>query len=279
MIPTNLSEKDFNCYILPHLVFSKFGPKLKVSPYKIFNYIVRVLYTGMQWRALEIDCDESGKPEISYSNIWRRHKAWYMAGCYDAIWLAESKLLYAKGLLDLSMLHVDGTKNVAKKGGQSVDYSGHKRIKGSNIVVVCEANGYPIACTEIVGASTADMGLLEPVIAALAYVESELGVETKGIVNLDSGFDSVANQQLLEEAGYKANIKKNKRNTGKTQAELDINLDQQAYAKRFTIERTFAWEDKFRRLVVRYERLDGIFLGFKMLAFILINLKDLVNTT
>ena len=45
MIPTNLSEKDFNCYILPHLVFPKFGPKLNVSPYKIFNYILWVRYT------------------------------------------------------------------------------------------------------------------------------------------------------------------------------------------------------------------------------------------
>ena len=279
MIPTNLSEKDFNCYILPHLKISKFGPKLKVSPYKIFNYILRVLYTGMQWRALEIDCDEEGKPELSFTNIWRRHKAWYTQGCYDQIWLAQSKLLHEKGLLDLSMLHIDGTKSVAKKGGQSVDYSGHKRIKGSNIVVLCEANGYPIACSEIVGATTADMGLVDPVMESLAYVESELGVSSKGIVNLDSGFDSGANEQLLEEAGYKANIKKNKRNTGKTQAELDVNLDQASYKKRFTIERTFAWEDKFRRLVVRYERLAEMFLAFKMLAFILINSKDLVNKT
>lgn len=231
----------------------------------------------MQWRALDIDLDESGKPELSYTSIWRWHRAWYSAGCYDEIWLAESKLLHEKGLLDLSMLHVDGTKTVAKKGGQSVDYSGHKKVKGSNIVVLCEANGYPITCTEVEGANMADMGLLEPVIESLDYVASELGVDSKGIVNLDSGFDSVANQQLLEEAGYVANIKKNRRNTGKTQAELDVNLDQTAYKKRFTIERTFAWEDKFRRLVVRYERLDGMFLAFKLLAFILINLKDLVN--
>lgn len=61
------------------------------------------------------------------------------------------------------MLPIDGTKTGAKKGGQSVGYSGHKKIKGSNIVVVSEANGYPIACTEIVGANTGDMGLIEPI--------------------------------------------------------------------------------------------------------------------
>lgn len=57
MIPTYLSEKDFNFYILPHLKFSKFGSKPKVPLYKIFNYILRALYTDMQWGTLEIDCD------------------------------------------------------------------------------------------------------------------------------------------------------------------------------------------------------------------------------
>lgn len=101
--------------------------------------------------------------------------------------------------------------------------------------------------------------------------------DDKPVANLDSGFDSAKNELLLTQAGYKANIKKNRRNSGKTQAQLEVGLDQAAYKKRFIIERTFAWEDKFRRLIVRYERLDSLFLAFKMIAFILITLKDLIH--
>jgi len=93
---------------------------------------------------------------------------------------------------------MDDTKSIAKKGGQNVGYSGHKRIKGSNIVVLSEGNGYPIACSEIVGANTVEINLVEPVLESLAYVKSEIEMkpcntmqpctEKQAIVNLDAGF-------------------------------------------------------------------------------------------
>lgn len=45
----------------------------------------------------------------------------------------------------------------------------------------------------------------------------------------------------------------------------------EVYKKRFVIERTFAWIDKFRALVTRYERKDVYWLGFHLIAFTLIN--------
>lgn len=43
---------------------------------------------------------------------------------------------------------------------------------------------------------------------------------------------------------------------------------------RFTMERTFAWEDKFKRLLLRFETLQIRHLGFKLMAFTLINLRE-----
>jgi transposase len=40
-----------------------------------------------------------------------------------------------------------------------------------------------------------------------------------------------------------------------------------------TIERVFAWEDKFRRLLLRFERLSQVHYAFKSLAYTLINLR------
>jgi transposase len=42
------------------------------------------------------------------------------------------------------------------------------------------------------------------------------------------------------------------------------------YKLRFTIERTFAWEDKFKRLLLRFETKQIRHLGFKLVAFTLI---------
>jgi transposase len=49
------------------------------------------------------------------------------------------------------------------------------------------------------------------------------------------------------------------------------------YKHRFSAERTFAWIDKFKALLVRFERKDAYFFGLHCLAFALINLRDLVS--
>ena len=40
-----------------------------------------------------------------------------------------------------------------------------------------------------------------------------------------------------------------------------------------TIERVFAWEDKFRRLLLRFERISQLHYALKTLAYTMINLR------
>jgi transposase len=51
-------------------------------------------------------------------------------------------------------------------------------------------------------------------------------------------------------------------------------FDAAIFEERFrTIERVFAWEDKFRRLLLRFERISQVHYAFKTLAYTLINLR------
>ena len=52
-LPVKVSEKDFNRYIKPYLRTPVKGVKQKISNYKIFNYILYVPHTGIQWRQLK----------------------------------------------------------------------------------------------------------------------------------------------------------------------------------------------------------------------------------
>jgi transposase len=45
------------------------------------------------------------------------------------------------------------------------------------------------------------------------------------------------------------------------------------HALRLRVERTFAWEDKFKRLLLRFERLQQRHYGMKLMAYTLINLR------
>jgi hypothetical protein len=51
-IPTKVSRKDFNRYIAPYVQRPKKGPQPKRSLYKIFNAMLYVFHTGIQWHHL-----------------------------------------------------------------------------------------------------------------------------------------------------------------------------------------------------------------------------------
>ena len=56
-IPVQLSEPEFNEFIFPHLSMPKRGPRCKLGYHRLFNLILWVLYTGMQWKCLPIPKD------------------------------------------------------------------------------------------------------------------------------------------------------------------------------------------------------------------------------
>jgi hypothetical protein len=49
-------------------------------------------------------------------------------------------------------------------------------------------------------------------------------------------------------------------------------------ALRMRVERTFAWEDKFKRLLLRFERIQQRHYGMKLLAYTLMNLRTFCGT-
>ena len=115
-IPTVLSEDEFNEFVLPHLKKGSRGPSKKISFYKLFNYILKLMHTWCQWGNIPIDKDEKGRPEIHYTNIFNSFKFWVKHGCFDKIFEASVARLFKAGMLNTAVLHGDGTSTTAKKG-------------------------------------------------------------------------------------------------------------------------------------------------------------------
>jgi len=63
-IPTELSLERFREFVLPHLTVGSRGPAPKLSFHALFNYILKLLYLGCQWKELPIERDEKGRREI-----------------------------------------------------------------------------------------------------------------------------------------------------------------------------------------------------------------------
>jgi hypothetical protein len=73
-IPVPLSEPEFDAFLLPHLSMPKRGPKCKLGYQRVFNLILWVLYTGMQWKCLPIPKDAQGNSVAGAHPCLRHHK-------------------------------------------------------------------------------------------------------------------------------------------------------------------------------------------------------------
>ena len=99
-LPRKVTQNEFNTFIKPCLSKNKRGKKPKISYYKIFNYILKVLRTGMQWDELE-----TRHNEISWQNIYHYHNRWSKDGSYRKLFEQSIITLDALGKLDLTILH------------------------------------------------------------------------------------------------------------------------------------------------------------------------------
>ena len=117
-IPVQLSAPEFAEFILPHLSLPKRGPQCKIGYHKPFNYILKVLYTGMQWKELPIDPGPEGKAELHYTGVFKLFARWAEDGSLERAFIASVKHLTDAQKLDLSLLHGDGSNTIAKKGAR-----------------------------------------------------------------------------------------------------------------------------------------------------------------
>jgi hypothetical protein len=66
-IPTELSLDRFREFVLPHLTVGSRGSDKKLSLDTLFNYILKQLYLGCQWKELPIGKDANGRRELHYT--------------------------------------------------------------------------------------------------------------------------------------------------------------------------------------------------------------------
>ena len=97
-------------------------------------------------------------------------------------------------------------------------------------------------------------------------------------LNLEGGFESAHHRQCICNAGLIPNIKEHPRNRKTTKRGRKRFFNEAIHALRMRVERTFAWEDTFKRLLIRFERIQQRHYGMKLLGYTLINLRAFCGT-
>jgi len=268
-IPTSVTQEQFNEHILPDLNTAKRGYVSKIPLYKLFNYILYRLHTGCQWPEVPIDKTD----KITWWAVYYHFRKWSRDGSLQRVF--EHSVQAVQDRLDLSVLNLDGSHAVAKKGGEAVAYQGRKKAKTSNILPITDHNGYIVATTEIIAGNHHDAYALKPYLQCAFKTMKHLGLAIAGaFFNADSAFDTRDARKVCFNHHVIPNIAENTRNRKTTKLGRKRLFNPTVYKNRFVSERTFAWIDKFRALLVRFDIKQCYFMGSHFLAFALINLRN-----
>lgn len=112
--------------------------------------------------------------------------------------------------------------------------------------------------------------------ANLIEFTASIGIDLQGShLTLDSAFDSKDNKSLVREYRVIPQIYPNRRNLKEpiAIARKFRWFDREIYQERYKVERTFGWQDAYRKLALSYDRLKETRQGFRYLAYSMINFR------
>ncbi|MGF6971637.1 transposase [Paraburkholderia sp. JPY465] len=270
-IPTKLTVEQFEQFILPHLGRGRRGPPPTLPLQKMFNYVLKALYMGCQWKMLPIETNALGLPEIHHTRIYRIMRRWQADGSIDRVFAGSVDQLHQDQRLDLSTIHGDGSEERRRHLG----YSGHKHLKGDKVVAFCDRKCNIIAPFVSAPGNRNESPLLRDALPKLTAMARAIGADLQGsTVSLDGVYDCRENRRAIFNRGMRPNIPENLRNRKQNKRGRKRHFDAAIFEERFsTIERVFAWEDTFRRLLLRLERISDVHYALKTLAYTMINLR------
>jgi len=145
-----------------------------------------------------------------------------------------------------------------------------------------ENRGFVIGPLSVRPVNQQDTVILPETLTALLDFTQRIGIDLSGAAfTLDAAFDSQGNKDLIKAHHLKPVIYPNRRNTKKpiVLARMFRWFDRDLYRLRYKVERTFGWEDTYRKLALSYDRLPEIRKGGRLLAYSMINFRVTFNTS
>jgi putative transposase len=217
------------------------GGRPRVPARRVLAAIFFVLRTGCQWKALDATGLGSG------STAHRRFQEWVRAGLFFRLWRVAAQRYDEVRGIDWRWLAVDGclTKAPLSRSevvGRNPTDRGKQGVKRSLLV---DGKGVPLAL--VVGpANRNDHLLLAETLDGLVARRPPRSALVQHLC-LDLGYDDAGSRQEAARRGYLVHIR------GRRE-EARARRSGRKRARRWVVERTHAWLNRSRRLLVRWER-------------------------
>ena len=219
----------------------------------VMDGICYVLRTGCQWKAAP---SEFG----SGSTLHRRFQQWVKRGVFRGLW--------REGLMEYDELcgiqwdwqSIDGAITKAPLGGKKTERNPTDRGKsGTKRSLLTDGDGVPLSVV-VAGAKVHDMRLVGATLNRMMVPRPDPLMELEQPFCADKGYDYPSVRCLIDFWGYTAHIK------SRRQEQEEKNRIPRYRARRWVVERTHSWLNRFRRLLIRWEKKTDNYLGMLQLA-------------
>lgn len=149
---------------------------------------------------------------------------------------------------------MDGAMTKAPLGGDDTGKNPTDRAKsGTKRSLLTDGAGVPIGLA-VSGANTPDMKLVESTLDSIPVERPEPTHYRPHNMCMDKGYDYADVRELVKDYGYTAHIPVK----GNANEKKPI----PAYrARRWVVERTHSWMNRFRRLLIRWEKKRANYVG------------------
>jgi transposase len=232
------------------------APQREHSLRAIFNALRWMVRAGCPWRLLPHDLPP-------WTAVHQQTLRWIRAGCFEA--MAHDLRMVLRELSERASqptaVILDGrTVQSTPESGARAGYDGHKRRKGSKVHIAVDTLGHLLALkvTPANAQERAQVGELAQQVQAATESHVEIGY-------VDQGYTGAEPAAQAADKGIHLIVIK------LPEAKRVFVL----LPRSWVVERSFAWEARFRRLGRDYERLAPTFAGFHWLAFVALMLNSL----
>jgi len=226
----------------------------RVDDRKAMDAIFYRLRTGCQWKALDATWMCSG------SSAHRRFQEWTRAGMFQRLW--------AQGLLDYDEMKgnewewqaMDGAMTKAPLGKEQTGPNPTDRAKrGVKRSVLVEGNGVPLGVA-VDGANRNDFKMARATLESIPIDRPKPTQEASQHLCLDKGYDYDEVGELGKEFGYTLHIRPRNEEAQALKRQVGFK------ARRWVVERTHSWMNRFRSVLIRWDKKVENYLGLLHLA-------------
>ncbi|MGH7162831.1 MAG: IS5 family transposase [Planctomycetota bacterium] len=232
---------------LPRFPRQKTG-RPRLEPRKVVDGIFYILRTGCQWKAAP---SEFG----SGSTLHDYFQKFVARGFFRDLW--EAGLFEYESLKGIKWdwQSIDGAMTKAPLGGKKTGPNPTDRAKsGTKRSLLTDGAGVPLSVV-VDGANTHDKRLVERTLEEIVAPRPRPSRSDPQHFCGDKGYDYPDTRELVEEYGYTLHIK------SRGDEARDLRAVPRYRARRWVVERTHSWLNRFRRLLIRWEKKADNFLA------------------